>query len=344
MISRADFNPIIERQAVQGSPVLSVYLDVDQGKPTNLKGGFETSLHNMLRSIEAPLDKAQLKDFAEDAGRVKQFVSAYEPKAKGLTMFCDSSEGFFWTSEFNVPIGNDTRWSDTPHFLPLIQLMDEHERYGVTLGDKTHARVFTVFMGEIQAHGELLARHVAEQLEHVADRHAWDRLLLAGHVEATSELYRLLSKRLRGRVGARLKMPTGASEHEVLQGALRVESDVERQTELYSVEELIADKGDKHMTLGFERTLLALAEDRIWRLLYSSGFKASGGQCPNCAMLFPRINGPCDYCSTAIKPVDDFVEQIVKQVLEGDGQIEEVAGPAAAALQKVGGMGAVLRF
>ena len=86
MISRADFNPIIERQAVQGSPVLSVYLDVDQGKPTNLKGGFETSLHNMLRSIEAPLDKAQLKDFSEDAGRVKQFVSAYEPKAKGLTM------------------------------------------------------------------------------------------------------------------------------------------------------------------------------------------------------------------------------------------------------------------
>ena len=40
----------------------------------NLKGGFETSLHNMLRSIEAPLDKAQLKDFSEDAGRVKQFV------------------------------------------------------------------------------------------------------------------------------------------------------------------------------------------------------------------------------------------------------------------------------
>ncbi|HYR91175.1 MAG TPA: hypothetical protein VE422_44375 [Terriglobia bacterium] len=344
MISRADLNPIIERQAVQGSPVLSVYLDVDQGKTTNLKRGFETSLKNMLRSIEAPLDKAQLKNFSADANRVEQFVSVYEPKAKGLTMFCDSSEGLFWTREINVLIENNTRWSDAPHFLPLLQLMDEHERYGVTLGDKTHARVFTVFMGEIEAHGEVHAQRVAEQLEHVVDRQVWDRLLLAGHVEATGELYHLLSKRVRRRVAARLNMPIEAGEHEVLEETLRVESDVERQAELDLVEELIADKGDQHITLGLERTLRALAEVTIWRLVYSSGFKISGGRCPNCAMLFPRTDGPCDYCSTAIKPVEDFVEQMVKQVLDGDGQIEEVAGPAAAALQKVGGIGAVLRF
>jgi hypothetical protein len=67
VITKADIDQIVERKAVSGSPVLSVYLDVDQSKATNLKRHFEAPLKDMLRSIEAQLDETQRQSFCADA-------------------------------------------------------------------------------------------------------------------------------------------------------------------------------------------------------------------------------------------------------------------------------------
>ncbi len=74
-------------------------------------------------------------------------------------------------------------------------------------------------------------KHVAEVLDKLVDQYGFDRLLLGGPVEATSELQQLLSKRLRGRVVEKLSLPIKASPAEVLEAALKVERDVERQME-----------------------------------------------------------------------------------------------------------------
>ena len=70
MISEADIAEIRTHQAVPDSPVLSVYLDVDQGKASNLNRQFEVVLKDMLRSIKEQLDEKQLQSFAADAERV----------------------------------------------------------------------------------------------------------------------------------------------------------------------------------------------------------------------------------------------------------------------------------
>ena len=378
MISKADIEQIVERKAVPGSPVLSVYLDIDQTKANNLQRRFEASLNNMLRSIEARLDEKQLQSFSADAARVRRFVSGLEPEGKGLILFCDDSENFFWAREIKPSVRNNARWSDTPYIRPMLEILDEYERYGVLLVDKAHARLFTVFIGEIAEHYDALApapvrhiktsgtdhilsetrfqhkadmhvhwhlKHVAEKLDKLVDQYALDRLLLTGPVEATSELQHLLSKRVRNRVIERLSLPINASEHEVLEEALRVERRVEREMEKQIVEELIAG-GDGHhpFTHGLEPTVRALCEERIWRLVYAGGFSPSGGQCANCGMLFARTDGSCDYCGGAIKPVDDLLEQMLERVLEQDGKIEEVKSDAAIRLQQVGNIGAILRF
>jgi peptide chain release factor subunit 1 len=378
MISKADIEAIVERKAVPGSPVLSLYLDIDQSKANNLQRRFEASLNDMLRSIEASLDETQLQSFSADSERVRRFVSGLEPQGKGLILFCDDSENFFWSREIKPSVRNNTRWSDTPYIVPLLAILDEYERYGVLLVDKAHARLFTVFIGEIAEHYDALApapvrhiktsgtdhilsetrfqhkadmhvhwhlKHVAEMLDKLVDQYALDRLLLAGPVEATSELQHLLSKRVRNRVIERLSLPINASEHEVLEEALRVERRVEREMEKQIVEELIAG-GDGHhpFTHGLEPTVRALCEERIWRLVYAGGFSPSGGQCANCGMLFARTVGSCDYCGGAIKPVDDLLERTVERVLEQDGKVEEVEGDAAIRLREVGNIGAILRF
>lgn len=378
MISKADIEQIVERKTVPDSPVLSVYLDIDQSKASNLRRRFEASLKDMLGSIEARLDETQLKSFSADAQRARQFVSELEPQAKGWILFCDDSENFFWPREIKASVRNNARWSETAYIVPLLAILDEYERYGVILVDKAHARLFTVFIGEIAEHHDALAaapvqhikttgtdhilsenrfqhkaamhvhwhlKHVAEMLDKLVDQYGFDRLLLAGPVEAASELQQLLSKRLRTRVVERLSLPVKANEGEVLDEVLRVERRVERQIEQQIVEELIAG-GDGHhpFTHGLERTVRALCEKRIWRLVYAGGFSPRGGQCTNCGMLFARTEGSCDYCGAAIKPIDDLLEQMLERVLDQDGKIEEVEGDAAIRLQQVGNIGAILRF
>ena len=87
MINKADIDLIVGRKAVPDSPVLSVYLDVDQTRASNLKRHSEAPLKDMLRSIEAQLDEKQRNSFSADTRRVNQFVSNFEPRGRGLIIF-----------------------------------------------------------------------------------------------------------------------------------------------------------------------------------------------------------------------------------------------------------------
>src|SRR5206468_4140564 len=97
------------------------------------------------------------KSFSAESERVRQYVSALEPRGKGSILFCDDSENFFWPREIKASVRNSARWNDTPYILPLLEILDEYERYGVVLVDKAHARLFTVFIGEIEEHEDALA-------------------------------------------------------------------------------------------------------------------------------------------------------------------------------------------
>ena len=378
MISRAEIETLAGRAPAHESPVLSVYLDVDQSKASNLNRNFQSALKDLLRSVEARLEGAQLKHFAADAARVQDHVSGFEPSGKGLILFADVSENFFWSREVQVPVRNNARWSDTPYVNPLLALLDDYERYGVVLVDRERGRLFTVFMGEIAEHEDFLAslpvrrikspgtdqmfserrfqnkaathahlhlKRVAESLDKLVDQYGFDRILIAGPVEPTGELHRLLSKRVRGRVVERLSLPVTASAHRVLEEVLRVGENLERKMEEQIVQDLI-DGDDKHhpFTLGLDRTVHALCEERIWRMIYANGFTPSGGQCMQCGMLFATPDGTCEYCGAAVARIDDLMERMVKRALEQDSLLEEVAGNAATRLQQAGGIGAILRF
>jgi peptide chain release factor subunit 1 len=377
MISKTDIDALVERKAVPGSPVLSVYLDIDQSKSANLNRRFEAALKSLLDSLEAGLSQERREHFQSDAEPIRQYVARLEPRAKGVILFSDRSEDFFWTRGIQVELRSRARWDDAPYLTPLLEIVDEHERYGVVLLDKESARLFTVFIGEIEEHADAMApaptrrykasgtdkmlsesrfqhkaeahlhwhaKHVAELLEKLVDRYSFDRLLLGGPVEATSELQHLLSKRVRNRVAERLSVPIKANAQEVLKAALDTEERVERQLEIQIVEQLIV--GDPHhpSTLGLDLTVRAVCEERVWRLIYPSDFAAGGGQCSNCGMLFSRSQGSCEYCGAAIGPIGDLLEPMVERVLAQDGKIEKVAGAAARRLHEAGDIGAVLRF
>jgi hypothetical protein len=135
MISQADIEPLANRNAIPGSPVLSVYLDMDQSKAANLNRQFEAALNSMLGSLSTGMNPEEQSNFNLDAEPVRRYVAGLEARAKGVIVFPDASEDFFWTREIHVPLRNRARWTDTPYLVPLMEILDEYERYGVVLFD-----------------------------------------------------------------------------------------------------------------------------------------------------------------------------------------------------------------
>lgn len=133
--------------------MLSVYLDVDQSRPSNLNRGFETQLKNLIADIRPTIrDAVELERFNPAAHRITDFVSAYQPQARGLGLFFDEADGFFRYVEFDVPVQREAHWDRTFYLQPLANALDQFETYGVAMLDRQNLRLFTVFLGHIEEH------------------------------------------------------------------------------------------------------------------------------------------------------------------------------------------------
>jgi peptide subunit release factor 1 (eRF1) len=373
MISRADLDRLADHAPTPESPVLSVYLDVDQSRAVNLNREFEAALKTRLRTLEHRLVESERDAFRADAAAVQRFVAGYRPRARTLVLFADDSAGLFWSGELRASLPTDVRWDPTPYVRPLLEVLDANERYGVVLVDKERARLFTVFLGEIEEEREALAaaevrhkqasgtdhwrsqmhfqrqdemhvhwhlRQVAELIEDVARVHAFDRLVLAGPVEATSELARLLPRPLGARVVGTLRLPADVPAETVLRETLEVAKRVEREAE----ETLVAQLLERGST-GLDATLAALQEGRLWILVHADGFASRGTECPRCHALFTaNADSACGYCGERLLPLDDLVGRVLERARESGGKIEKVHGEAAARLLDAGGIGAFPRF
>ncbi|HBB94801.1 MAG TPA: hypothetical protein DC054_05370 [Blastocatellia bacterium] len=377
MISRRDVEALMERDVQPDSPVLSVYLNTDQSDAANIQRAFAVVFRNMLREVDGPDDKTKQEQLKNDAKTVLRFLDDYREPRRSLVVFCDSSQDFFWVRDLSVNVRNTLRWRDTPYVRPLLELMDEHERYGVVLTDRAHARLFTIFLGEIEEYTEAFVdsdvthiktsgtdhlrsqmniqrkadlharwhlKEVAQTMSRLAGNLEFDRLILAGTVEATSELQRLLPKALRARVVGKVALPVEANISHVLEETLKIEREVEQRRESDLVEQLITAAHKKqNAVVGLEHTLLALQEWRVWQLVYSEGLNLRGSQCTNCEAL-TASDEPCPYCSHAVRAVNDLIQLAAERVFDLEGKVEQVRGPAGARLKEVGSIGAVLHF
>lgn len=376
---------LTERKPRGGSPILSLYLNLDPANPVNRRGGYKTALDGMLKDIESQItDEARMRHFQEDAGWVRRQTEFHIPKGKSLLFFCDVSESFFIEEDLPIRMANQAWFGHTPYVRPLLEARDEYERYGIVLVDREKARFFVVTMGCIDEVSEILdeppVKHrnaagsdhmrsqmifqrraakwsegflkgVTELLHEVMSRYDLDRILLAGPEEVTAELFRLLPKAIAPRVMDRVRMPVNAKPQEVLDLASPVIEVIERERENLLVDDLITTahktrNSSRKAILGMEATLDAINQGRVHRFLYPSGLRLKGYRCPGCDVLLDYAPGEglCPYCSGPVEEVEDIIWLASERVLESGGRPEEIRGAEGmAALQSVGGVGAILR-
>jgi peptide subunit release factor 1 (eRF1) len=218
--------------------------------------------------------------------------------------------GGLWRAEaFAVPIASHVTFDPNPDVAPLLELLDEYERYAVAVVDKEKARLLTVFAGEVedselfrdfvfgktdqgglsqpdyQRHHETHVHwHLEKVVRRLADLHRrrrFDRLILAGPSEATAELRRLLPATLERRVVAMIGTELFASDHEILARTLDIERLVERRAEERLLDEIIDLAGPAgRPTLGLEPTLAALWSASVRTLAVSADLRVTGSECP----------------------------------------------------------------
>jgi hypothetical protein len=95
-----------------------------------------------------------------------------------------------------------------------------------------------------------MSRGVAEHLVELFRRRHFDRLILAGPEEATSELRRVLPRPLAQRLGAVVPAEVYADTEEILEKTLAVARGIEHEMEARLLKELVDARGWKRAVFG----------------------------------------------------------------------------------------------
>ncbi len=372
MIRHRDVEQLQQLSQAPGK-TLTVYLDVDQTNGANRKRQFETHLKDMLKQLRAahPEDDELLLT----CGEVEEIVKTIEPTGKALVLARHRTLGVTFRNVIRIALPSFAYWSNGAFLRPLIEALDEHERFGIVLVDQKRARLFTVFLGDIEEHKDLISqvpprpdspttdklrsqskmeRHhdesvsthvrlVAGEIARLMEQLEVDRLIIGGNVGVASELARALPKRLRGRLVEVLPIPVTATTDAILARAGEVQTRLERAEELEIVRDLLKEvRKNGRAVAGLAATLEAINEGRVWKLVYLQGLAVEGGVCNACNLLFDPADEVCAVCGKKVESEPHMVDRMARAVLERGGHVEMVDGPAAEALRAVAEVAALM--
>jgi peptide chain release factor subunit 1 len=359
----------------QESNTLTLYVDLDQGSRANRHGGFLVQAEGLMRSLQVEVGDDPGLDHAVE--RAVRLVSDLEPRGRSAMVVVHPETTLEEIHQAWVRFPSSAHWRRGAFLRPVVEAMDENERYAVVLADARQARLFTVYLGEIAEYGHLLAdtgarsrgvgvdqwraekrqeRHhdqevtahakaIIDALRDLALEAPFDRLVVAGSPRTTSQIERLLPRRLHGKLVETISLSVAASGKEVLEKTIEIQRGMERDQERRVVEGLLSELHENGRAVsGLDDVCDAVTEMRVWTLVYGKKLDADGGECRECGVLTTKTSGFCPRCQAGLQPVSLLVDRLAQVVLETGGRIEVVSGGAAEDMEAVGSIGALLRY
>jgi peptide subunit release factor 1 (eRF1) len=299
--------------------------------------------------------------------------------ARGLAIVFDASDGYFWGREADFPVQSEIRWAKEVFVGPLAVALDEYERVGVVLLDRSSLRLFTMFLGEVEEHiqegfnhrrvrhtktvgmnhmgsashaqrkadeqVQLNLRHVAKDMQQMLEQRGVHRIILAGSPEITTELRSILAKRLASQIIGTVDVATSATIDQIRSAAAPLAEKFERDTEAALVTDLVTSAAkSRRVVIGLGHTLHAVNQKRVWQLVYANGFHSPGYECPHCAALYSVETALCSLCGSAVTRIEDVVERAVDHAIRKGANVEVIRSEEAeSSLTNAGGIGAFLR-
>lgn len=395
MVSEANVRTLLRDKRLR-PPVVSLYLSTDRATPEGEKylAGFRQLLHQadwqlaVRKDAKAALARNRLTAALPELLQFLDEEVAPHPAIRGVALFLslaippdtEPHTPAFTTFTLPRPVRSQVLVERRASVRPLLFLLDQYERVGVLVADRAHARIFTLFLGELECivrrtaetphrhhqgwkqqmffqrdaneHVKAHLRGTAREAVRLFRRFPLKRLVLGGTDETLGVLQRALPRALRGYVIGTFHSDTHAADRDLVTRALGFAQAAEHAEEEQQVRELVGALARSaartwggvgtRAVHGIEPTLRALSEKRVRRLLLRRSFRVSGAICDNCKMLHVQTSGPCTACRMPLRPVTDVVEYAVEHAQEEGAEIEFVA--ESPTLEALGGIGALLRF
>jgi len=340
--------------------LVSLYLNTDQRLQTPEK--ILINLGNLLKEMEDELPKS-------DRQRIEKFVeSELDQKIGGIAFFIDLDGNFWREYKFRKLVRNGIYKENNLHLTQLEELLDEYEQYCVVVVDKEKARVFTVFLGEIQEITEVFNEfpgkhaqggwsqkrfqghtedHLQRHLKEVADKaysfwqqDNFDRLIVAGSKEVLPKLEKILPNDLKNRLAGEFATELFKSDEHFLQKSLVVEEKIEREQESKQVKELADNLGGGNKAVsGIRDVVQAINDQKVMKLVVSEGFTQPGYYCPEDDLLCLDDNYGG---GREIEALNDLVDELIQRAIAQGAKIEFVKDSEE--LRGLGEIGAWLRY
>jgi hypothetical protein len=352
--------------------VLSVYLDLEPER--RLRRAWAIALEDLIRDIGKDVDRDERRQLGGEAERVTAWIDQSSVSGQGVAVFTCAPRDLWRPYALPDRVGDIAAWEGMPHLEPLAAIVDRHERFLVGVVDKSRARLFEVFMGQIEPleefeddvpgktdvggpaqarlqrhHEDHVMRHlnrVIAEMTRLDGQNRFDRLVIAGPEEATSALCDRLPKPLAGCVAAVARFETTARPAEVLEMTLEVEQRIRREAEIGLVEDVL-ERSMVHGlgACGTAPTIDAVGLGEVATLVLADGPPRPGSRCPVCGWVGPATLKGCPVCGAALDPVADLADLLIRRALDRGGHVEVVRGDAASRLTTAcDGTGAILRF
>lgn len=354
---------------------VSLYLNVDP--LFNKRADYLVHFKNMVKTTEEGLDKDVHRRINDSLRKIENYVLTNKRLfKKGLVVLAGEDNSFWKAYHLNVPVKNELVVDRFPYTKPLIDLLDNYQRYGVLLVGKESARIFLVHLREIVEYGEihtedvpgkhkkggwfaLSQNHYERHIDYHVSLHLKDviekfgsfmsgeyigRLILGGSPEAVSMVKTMLPKEILNKVIGAVKVEMFAKSDEVLKKVEPLVREFERKKEEEEIEILIekALKGGSAV-LGLDDVIQALQDRRVMKLFILKDFEDGGYHCRGCGFLTAQKREACPYCGGKMEFVEHIVGLVGEKALE-QGALVEVLSEPSERLKTYGSIGAFLRF
>lgn len=350
--------------AIEGHPVLSVYLDLDAGRfPTPAARNAE---------LAALLSKSGADDASIE--RVRELLHA-QPElthgAQGLAIFSSADAGVLEAVPLPTHVEPMAVIDTVPWLEPLAALVSS-ENWGVVVVSRRAARLFRggprSLVEFATVDDELYRRHaqggmaqarfqrgieqqVAEHVRHTAERmlrahrrRPFDHLVIVASDELWPEVEASLHRDLRDRLAGQVALDLEhAAPEDIVRAVAPVVEHAERDREhtlLARLEEALATGGPA--AAGLDEVLATLEQERVELLAVAGGTKLRAGLCPRCGRLSASDAGHCPLDGAPLGSVD-AVEHAIELAAAQSVEVTIVQHEVAA-LRERGSIAALLRW
>ncbi len=364
----------LTRLQSEGFPVSSLYLHLWPDRRIH-----HAKLKDLIKEEQEKLSQNDLpkevkKSVEEDFKKLQEFVETFqEPPYKGLVIFSCAAQKIWEVFLLRQPVRDLLILDLSPYVRPLVSILNKYRRVCTLLIDRTRARVFEIFMGEIAERSEIFSdvpskvreggwyglsekrigrhveQHLHDHLKKVTDEaflhfreKGFDWLLLGGQSELLQIAENVLHPYLKERLKRTFRMDLDASPQEVLKKTLALEEEIKREEDCALVSRLLNSLKPTGLGVsGIHETLSSLYEKNVYTLLVEEGFSQKGAYCTHCGFMGLKV-GLCPICRKSMVPVPDIIDEAVATAMNQNSEVFHIN--SACGLKEIGSIGALLRY